>query len=76
MAFEFKKLTLDASNVPTITTNSIGQALVDSALSPLDILTSEDNEYVSRKQAGLNTVVGVGAGMLIQSFFNLLPSFR
>lgn len=70
----FAKLTLNTDgSVATNETQSIGQAAIAAVVSPLDLLTAESTEFVSRKQAGLNTVIGLGAGMLIQGFFRLLP---
>lgn len=70
---KFRKLVLNTANEPTITEQSIGQALVTSLTSPLDLISGEDNEFVSKAQAGMNTVVGFAAGALIQAFFPFVP---
>lgn len=70
----YKKLKLnDQGAVATNEDQTIGQVAIGALTSPLDIFAAESNEYVSKKTAGVYTVVGFAAGAVVQALFPFVP---
>lgn len=59
----FKLVTVQSDGSAATTARTLGNVLVDSAIAPIRAVMSS-NEYVSKQEQGIASLVGVGYGAL------------
>lgn len=65
----FKLVTVQPDGSAASTARTLGNVLVDAAIAPIRSVMSS-NEYVSKQEQGIASLVGVGYGALGMFFYN------